>query len=136
MTARRVSILLCASCAAALAIGVASAEGHTRVYRTFIVAYDALEYGPGSYGVETWGEIEGNEDACHPGRTLKLFFRFGDTRTLVDVTKSSRQGVWALRGFADSTPDEYVIRVTRERLRAAPGHRHICGSASLSEVPF
>ena len=73
------------------------------------------------------GPLSSSKSKCESSRTVKLYFESDGTRTLADVDTSSRNGQWGVAGKASSSPDAFIVKVTRKRITVRH-HARVCGS--------
>lgn len=115
-----------------LTVGAGPAVAHTETFAT-----DAVQQGRGWGGVPFNGYVSGRLESartqCLSGRTLKLVFLSGGTRTIIDVDKSSENGFWMLGGQSESPPDSYRVRLA-PRTRGKGVHSHTCGGDVINDT--
>ncbi|UJA21201.1 hypothetical protein HJD18_13900 [Thermoleophilia bacterium SCSIO 60948] len=61
-----------------------------------------------------YGRLE-TAKRCLGGRTVKIYAFIGQTKKLVDVDRSSRNGSWAGEGSVPGSPDGYQVVAERAK---------------------
>ena len=130
--ARQLSLVVLSLAAATLIAGVAAqvAASHTTTYPTGIQITTAQSDGG---HIIVSGYISAENRKCLPDRLIKLYAvelsgAGGDTLTLLDTDRTSREGAWA--AMADDYPSGAQIRavVTKKNI-GRRDHNHLCGRA-------
>jgi hypothetical protein len=132
---RKLCVVIVAS--AALLIWAAPAVAHDRTYSTSILLEGTSQgTGPNGFTFDIAGYITSPKLQCVSGRTVKLFFVSGGTKTLIDVGTTSRNGGWDLRGSSPTKPDSYIVKFSKKVLANTALHHHVCGAAELMGTPL
>jgi hypothetical protein len=85
----------------------------------------AITNAPNEFDLSASGPLSSSKSKCVASRTVKLFFKSGHAKTLVDVDTTSRNGQWGVSGRARSHPDAFVVKVTPKRVEVHH-HARIC----------
>ena len=120
---------LAAVCVAALSLLGGSAIGHgLPIIPTHVLSgFTAATNGPNEFVMSSSGPLQSRVAKCEAGRTVKLYFKKGDVRTLADVDTSSRNGQWGVAGRSTSEPDAFIVQVTRKQITFHHRER-VCGA--------
>jgi hypothetical protein len=123
---------LAAVCVAALPLLGGSAIGHgLPIIPTHVLgAFTGATNGPNEFVMSSSGPLQSRVSKCEAGRTVKLYFKKGDVRTLADVDRSSRNGQWGVAGRSPSEPDAFIVQVTRKQITFHHRQR-VCGADRL-----
>jgi hypothetical protein len=127
---------IAALCASALVIGGAEAAvAHNTSTPTTVELYGTAHAPEGTY--RAFGDLHTSRK-CRADRKVKVYFQYipGSMRrgtsapewTLVDVDRSSRNGMWGGSGdLNDSTGGVNAVKIRAARKNVGRrGHRHIC----------
>jgi hypothetical protein len=121
-----------------LVVGVTAAAAHDWIYSSTIQMTSWGTTPPPGFTLHATGYLTAHNGKCVPGRTVRLYFVTGATKTPIDVDSSSLHGAWSVKGDADSKPDSFVIRLARKRidLNLGPSHHHVCaGDTVTTPIP-
>ena len=110
-------------------LGAASASGQAAapIPTQVLIGLSGGTNAPNQFVISVSGPLMSPIAKCRAGRTVKLFFRSGGTRRLVDVDVSSRHGQWGVLGRSSSAPQAYVVEVTKARVKVH-GRPRTCGA--------
>ncbi len=110
-------------------LGAAGASGRAAapIPTQVLVGISGGTNGPNQFVLSVTGPLMSPVAKCRAGRTVKLFFRSGGARKLVDVDISSRRGQWGVLGRSASAPQAYIVQVTRAHVKVH-GRPRICGA--------
>lgn len=134
---KKAIVALCAG--AALIGGAQTAVAHKSSSPT-TVQFRGTEHTPmGTY--RAFGDLQ-TRTKCRTNRRVKIFFNYvqndgSPTKwTLVDVDRSSRNGMWAGSGdLNESTGGVNAVKIRATRKNVGPrGHRHICRPDTLIQL--
>ncbi len=112
----------------ALSLGTAAAHRPPTISTKLLIGLPtAITSAPNEFDLSASGPLNSSKSKCVASRTVKLFFRSGHTKTLVDVDKTSRNGQWGVSGRARFQPDAFVVKATPKRVEVHH-HARICGA--------
>ena len=115
---------------AALLVAAAVAVAHTKVFSSALFVSGTTTDTGTEFSARATGYITAWNGKCYSNRTVRLYFDYGQSKVLIDVDTSSRNGAWAVKGKAngDPVPDSFTIRLARQRIDSNLGvaHEHIC----------
>ena len=104
-----------AAVVAALAVAAPAEAGSTNSKPTDVVISGTGYQSDGdSATANAAGRLE-SAKRCLGGRTVKLYAFIGETKRLLDVDTSSRNGSWAGAGPVRSNPDGYQVVAERDK---------------------
>lgn len=110
-------------------LGATSASGQAAapIPTQVLVGLSGGTNAPNSFVISVTGPLMSPVAKCRAGRTVKLFFRTGGARRLVDVDVSSSHGQWGVLGRSSTAPQAYIVAVTRAHVKVH-GRPRTCGA--------